>query len=248
MPLDPQALYSELGHLIEKMPDLSDYASRDVLEWKSRVAALLDEMAEDAASGFNVSMVTEAIGFKSAADNVALRSNQLQMQTIAFRVLARLERSLPMASRGAFIPAGAEFSALDAVARVLSSVHSEVLFVDPYADMKILSDYAVLAGENIKLKILSDEKTVKPNLKPAFQTWTKQYPSRPLEVRLAPARKLHDRSIIVDNESVYLIGQSFNALATRSPTTISRMDDPDSSKLKREAYLSIWQNAEAMDP
>jgi hypothetical protein len=58
---------------------------------------------------------------------------------------------------------------------------------------------------------------------------------------LAPAKTLHDRLIIVDNADVWLVGQSFNRLAERAPTTLARMN-PEAGALKM-AYLEIWRKA-----
>jgi hypothetical protein len=74
-------------------------------------------------------------------------------------------------------------------------------------------------------------------LKPAAEHWRQQFGAlRPLEVRLAPAKALHDRLIQVDGSTVWVLGQSFNGLATRAHTSLVRMDDPESAALKIAAY------------
>ena len=69
---------------------------------------------------------------------------------------------------------------------------------------------------------------------------------RPLEIRIAPPRKLHDRHIIVDGTDVWTLGQSFNALAQHSPTGITKTVDPQTAADKREAYEDIWKTAVPM--
>jgi hypothetical protein len=94
--------------------------------------------------------------------------------------------------------------------------------------------------------VMADEKQQKPSLKPATQAWITQFGSqKPLEVRLAQAGQLHDRLIIVEKTNAYDLGQSFNAIATRSPTAISRTDI-QTAALKIAAYENIWQAADPL--
>src|SRR4029077_2641824 len=108
----------------------------------------------------------------------------------------------------------------------------EVLIVDPYMDEKALIDFAPLAPEGIAIRLLADEKDHKPTLHPAQERWVQQYgKSRPLEVRLALPRVLHDRLAIVDEAETWVLTQSLNALAARSPAAVVRVD-PETSGLK----------------
>jgi len=54
----------------------------------------------------------------------------------------------------------------------------------------------------------------KPSLKPAAERWIAQWQAkRPLEVRQAPAKSLHDRLIITDGATAWVVWQSFKDLA-----------------------------------
>jgi hypothetical protein len=84
---------------------------------------------------------------------------------------------------------------------------------------------------------------VKPTLRPAATRWVAQYGlNRPLQVKLAPARTLHDRLIAVDDSTVWVLTQSLNAFATRSPASIVRVDD-QTAALKIAAYADVWPKA-----
>jgi hypothetical protein len=145
-----------------------------------------------------------------------------------------------------FLPAGKPFDTLISVGKVLDQAKSDVLIIDPYADKAVLEHYAVLAPELVRVRLLVSEK-YKPSLKPAARTWMQQYGvKRPLEIRIAPPRKLHDRHIIVDGTDVWTLGQSFNALAQHSPTGITKTVDPQTAADKREAYEDIWKTAVPM--
>ena len=63
-----------------------------------------------------------------------------------------------------------------------------------------------------------------------------------MEVRLAAARTLHDRLVIVEDRDAYTLGQSFNRLAKRAPTSLVRAD-AETAKMKAVAYADIWSQA-----
>jgi hypothetical protein len=191
----------------------------------------------------------ELISFKAAADNLDSAIRDLNAQTIAatvHRALGKAELMAPAASQGTFIPVGESFSAVAAVSKVMTTARQSVLIVDPYADAKALTDFAVLASEGVLIRILSDAGTVKPSLKPAAESWAKQYDgTRPLEVRLAAARSLHDRIITVDDAQAWTLTQSLKDFAARSPATIVKVD-AETAGLKIGAYAAIWQGASAL--
>jgi hypothetical protein len=130
-----------------------------------------------------------------------------------------------------------------AIGKVLQTATRDVLIVDPYMDEKALTDFAPLTQETVAIRLLADQHSHKPTLRPAQQRWTSQYvASRPLSVRLALARVLHDRLIIVDEAQTWVLTQSLNAFAARSPAAVVRADD-ETSTLKQDAYSVIWDAA-----
>ena len=73
--------------------------------------------------------------------------------------------------------------------------------------------------------------------------WAQQYGNlRPLTAKLAPARTLHDRVIIVDGEAAYISTQSLNAIAAKAPAAIVPTD-VELARLKAQAYEQIWRAA-----
>jgi hypothetical protein len=149
------------------------------------------------------------------------------------------ELESPVAVQGTFIHAGNVFDAMVALGKVLKSATKDVLIVDPYMDEKALSDFALKGA----ICLLSDEHSVKPTLRPAYERWVKQYgATRPLTARLAPARTLHDRVIIIDGAAAYVSTQSLNAIAVRAPASVMRAD-AETATLKIEAYQKLWDSA-----
>lgn len=177
------------------------------------------------------------------ASGLDRRGAAQKIQAILFRILAVAELRAPAAARGAFIPAGNAFDAMVAVGSVLNRATSDILIVDPYMDEKALTDFAVLAPVGIELRLLADERDHKPSFRPAVERWISQYgKERPVQARLASARSLHDRLIAVDGQTTWVLTQSLNAFASRSPASIVR-SDAETSALKVAAYDAMWQSA-----
>jgi hypothetical protein len=113
-------------------------------------------------------------------------------------------------------------------------------------DEKALMEFAVTAPVGVPIRLLSDVQTVKPTLRPAAERWAAQHGSKwPLSVRLSAARTLHDRLLVVDSEHVWVLTQSLNAIATRSPATIARIEG-DTRLDKIAAYETIWGAAKPL--
>jgi hypothetical protein len=110
-------------------------------------------------------------------------------------------------------------------------------------DQTILTDFAPMVNEGVKLELLSDSSSVKPALAPGVQRWGAQYgASRPIEARTTAPRALHDRLIILDDSRVWSVSQSFKDLAARSPASIALVP-ADVATLKVPAYADIWKIA-----
>jgi hypothetical protein len=236
MSLSAEELYLQLGRLVEETPNLaSGPITQDVNRWLGR--ACVEQVGD----------LTDTVQIQTACAHLNTAIRDINAQTIiaiVHRSLARAELNAPARVQGAFIAAGHTLDAYAAVGRVLSTAKTSVLLVDPYADHQIVTDYAVSASDNVTIQIFTDAADHKKTLKPAVEKWAQQFgKSRaPLEVRLAPAKTLHDRLIIVDETDAWSLGQSFNKLAERSPTSIVRAD-PETAALKIEVYLRMWQAA-----
>jgi hypothetical protein len=111
--------------------------------------------------------------------------------------------------------------------------------VDPYADAKLVTDFAVQADDGVRVKVLTTGKYI-ASLTPAAKNWATQHgPARPLEVRIVDDRKLlHDRLILADGR-VVAVSQSFKDLAMHSPSTLLCVD-PEIAKLKVDHYEGLW--------
>ena len=237
---DPESLYRQMGRIIETMPDFSGYApiTDDEYLWIGRASALIEQ-------GGNI---LDQSDWRMATKNLqtALRHDAVQpMKMVLFRVLAAAELNAPAGVRGSFIPVGNNFDAFSAVSKVLKTAKKDIMIVDPYMDESVLTDFAGPTPENVNLRLLADEAHVKPSLEPAAKRWRDQYKNlRPVELRLAAERRLHDRAIFIDHQTAWILTQSLKDIAKRSPAEIIRADD--TASLKIPAYESIWQNSKVV--
>ncbi|WP_085610935.1 MULTISPECIES: hypothetical protein [unclassified Pseudomonas] len=242
MPISDEALYAQLGQLITDMPDLRNHGWNTPTgqRWLGRATAILEKSGNP----------TDAMMFKITAQG--LSSNPYEpghdgavqkMTAILYHALAVAELNAPANAQNGFIPVGEPFTAIAAVGGVMALANQSIFLVDPYAERNLLTDFAVQAAEKIQIRVLTDSYFRKPGLLPAAMAWIAQYgEQRPLEVRMTPAKSLHDRLIIVDGHLVWTVGQSFNGLGSRSPTALVRVNE-ETAQLKLEAYDQLWDAA-----
>ncbi len=218
------------------MPDLSkNPVENDTHLWLARGYSLVKEtgnIADAALYSITVNNIGTTFGANAAHE----------IKAIIYRAFAVAEMNAPAGARGTFIPVGNNFDAFSAISKVLESSKLDVLIIDPYMDESTLTDFAIAAPENVSIRLLTDTADFKPSLEPAAKKWAQQYRSlRPLSIRLAPKKTLHDRAIFIDHTKAWMLTQSLKDFAKRSPAEIVRNDD--SAELKIRAYEDIWTEA-----
>ncbi|MGO4395740.1 hypothetical protein AB4Z46_30720 [Variovorax sp. M-6] len=178
------------------------------------------------------------------------QSRSLARLARARRLSAMLDVDVPRAAafagaapRDAFIATRSPFDVFAELAKVVRAAKREVLIVDPYVNATALTDIAIAAQEGVRILILGDRAGSKSSLAPAASRWQAQYRSaRPLEVRLARDRSLHDRLLLIDRTEVWNLSQSIADFAKKSPASIER-SGAAIEKEKAVAYLGLWIGA-----
>ena len=241
MVTNPEAVFQQLKALVASMPNLrsvTDTSSTPAAtqEWLGRVHAVLEN------GGYSREAMEWRVDARALVQSRGMRGRD-ELQTILYRALADAEQRAPAAAQGSFIPAGSEFLAFATLGKVLAVSARDVLIVDPYMDEIALTDFALCAGEGVSIRLLADEARVKPTLAPAATRWQRQYGvARPLAVRFAGAKTLHDRLILVDHTAAWLLTQSLKDFAKRAHGSIA-LADAEASALKVDAYERLWDNA-----
>jgi hypothetical protein len=236
----PENLYRQAKAHIERMPDFSKSDNhRERIDWGAKALAIAQEFG-DVTLSLNVSNNVRLLADKSWGANAGVET-YAALKTI----VERLELRLPASLSGAFIAAGSVFDAHAAFSKVVSGAKSDVLLIDPYMDEKALTEFGESVPQGITYRLLADQAFVKPSLAPAARKWKQQHgTSRPLEVRLANPKALHDRLIIVDQTNPWTVTQSLNQIAVRSHAEfVLALETAD---LKIPAYAEIWTNAAPM--
>lgn len=233
--MELREIYSRLRELLENVPDLHREGDSVAQAWVGTAKALVEK-----------TNASDKLMFRRAAE-LYRQSPYIfggDVLPVLRGIVQELELELESSSpQGAFIGTGGSFDAMTAVGRIFKGARSDALIIDPYLDETILTDFAVMLQEGVRLRLLSDAAHVKPSLKPAVHRWTSQYsPQRPVDARLSSARTLHDRLILIDGTKVWTLSQSFKDLAARSPASIIPVAS-DIAALKFATYESMWTGA-----
>lgn len=236
---DSENLYRQIGRLLEAMPDLTPLPlTPDTHLWVARAYALVKE----------VNNGIDPISFSVTSSNLgtSLHLNAAhEIQTIIYRAFAIAEQRAPAGISGAFIPVGDSFDAFAAISKLLQKATKDVLIIDPFMDEVALTEFGIAVPEYVRLRLMTDQASCKPTLQPAANKWFQQYgDTRPLMVRIASPKSLHDRAILVDQVTAWTLTQSLKDFAKRSPAEIVRADD--TSALKIAAYEEIWDKAQVI--
>jgi hypothetical protein len=239
--MEPAGRLVQLRALANDIPDLA--TSLNTFEitteaqiWLGRLHALALESGDTFAG---ISLVTHGPLLRGLTNGLA----RAEILGVLYRLIASQELLAPPGAQPAFIGVGSSFDALAAIGRVLATAHHDLLVIDPYLDERFLLDFATLAKAGVALRLLADQASLKPGLRPATARWRKQYGDhRPVDVRLSAPKALHDRLIVVDGSAVWDVSQSFNALAARSPASLVQ-SDAERALLKASAYEEQWRTA-----
>ena len=219
------------------MPDFAlKPVSNETRQWLGRVYSIASEIG-NVADAVSITQRTSELDHEWMGASAAK-----EIQNIVFRAFGVAEAKAPPGLVGSFIPVGASFDAFTVIGKILESAKADVLIVDPYLDHRVLNEFAQAMNPSVSLRLLADAQYVKDSLKPAAIAWISQYgASRPLEVRVAPTKALHDRAIFIDKLVAWSLTQSLNHFAVRAPAEIIRADE--TAQLKIDAYELLWSSA-----
>lgn len=211
---DWEALYHQLGQVIADepaIPEGDERGSSEILRWLGRGEVLIDEVS-GAGDHFKFGQLRSTM---LTATRTPAESQMRHIRGLLYAALAKAEMNAPAAAKGAFIPAGSAFDALAAISSILRECVGLVMVVDPYLDAVALTDFLPMLSDGVALRLLASGKQRNAGLPEAVRRWETQFgAARPITLRFAPPRILHDR-LIMDDTNVWSLSQSFNAIAQR---------------------------------
>lgn len=238
MRIDWPKIFFELKDLEATLPTIAD--AQDAMIWGGKLYALTRAMNEPALSA------RVGSDLPILSNRMLLSKVILNMTTVLYQALALAEQNVPTVTSGSFIPTNGHFEAFSYLGRIFKNAKRDILIVDPYLDDTALTDFCLLANEGTHIRLLADAQGVKASLNPAVKRWSLQYSQkRPLTVKVAPPKTLHDRSIFIDQNEAWILTQSLKDIAQRSPASITKVD-ADLTSMKIQAYEEIWEKSEEL--
>jgi hypothetical protein len=236
-PLTPEQVLALLKAAIEEAPafQYEGPLTESDLRWLGKADALLE------ASGPMLALTS----FRMARSSLkTMRHDRNSVMMPLYDAYGRAELLTPMENRGAFIPAGDTWNGYAAIVKLIQRPCDDLLVIDPYINSSFFIDFTPLAEAKKLVRCLTVNRTENHvGLMAAIGKWSRDPISsiKPVEVRYAPARALHDRLIIIDGKEVWLITQSLKDIALRSPASVSRAE-PDIGLMKMQHYEDLWDN------
>jgi hypothetical protein len=189
----------------------------------------------------------EAIQFKMACDGLNGLLRQSKAQQIVgtiYRVSARLETTLNQTSSNAFIAPGDLWGAYVGISNLLAHAKSDLFVVDPYLDDSLLIEYGGHIADGVRVRLLSSGLANRfAQIHPAIARWNVTYPSRTIALKVAPKSLVHDRVVILDGQSAWIVTQSIKDVGKKAPATVMRFDDTMKAD-KIAVYENLWATAE----
>jgi len=172
------------------------------------------------------------------------RQNTTKLTNAFLRTLARAERDASDGLISGVAARGSPFSIAVTVREILGIATTTIRFVDPFADIVLLDEFAVLAPEGIQTQVLLSNKSAGRGFGAVAQRWRSEHGAQhPLEARAADNPLLHDRLIILDGRRCVAVGQSFNKLAERSMSYFLEVHPAEVASETVEFYDWVWEGA-----
>ncbi len=230
--MNSAVLLAELQLMANNIPDFDLFCStsRHHFEWLGKTHALLLRWNQ-----------TEANMFKLASDFLGTKltreGNVVQLIGILHRALADLHLNTPSKPGQVFGP-GAVYDFFKALKDVLSTATQAVMVVDPYLDDQVFETYISGIRPAIDVKLLSAK--TGDQFKAALDRYEAQH-SHTIHFRKSKA--IHDRVVIIDGRSCWVLGQSINNAAKSKPTYIAPLS-LDTAGEKIRIYQGIWDESE----
>jgi hypothetical protein len=230
--MDKAVLLAEIRATIASVPDFDTHApaSRTHLEWLGRVGALLSRWDGVRAIVLRPTMIHLLAG--SGAGGFHLNMVLAELHGAE----ADLALDVPSSPQQVFGP-GAVYDFLRSLRDILSGATNTLFVVDPYLDGQIFDAYLSTVSPQVAVRLLTHKHG--QELKASLEKFVAQ--GRP-NVTIRKSGELHDRLVIVDAVTCWVLGQSIKDAATKAPTYIAPLA-ADAAELKRAAYEAIWTRA-----
>ncbi len=230
--MNSAVLLAELQLMANNIPDFRSFTStsREHFEWLGKTHALLARWNSLEAVSF--SQVSSFLGMPQTREG-----NLMQLMGILHRALADLQLDTPSKPDQAFGP-GAVYDFFKALRDLLSTATQTVMVVDPYLDDQVFDTYISGVNPTVSVKLLTTK--VAEQFRPALDKYRAQHSQ---DIQARKTKDIHDRVVMIDGNSCWVLGQSINNAAKSKPTYIAPVS-PDTAGEKIRIYQGIWNDSE----
>ena len=225
-------LLADLQLMANNIPDFRSFTStsREHFDWLGKTHALIARWNS-----------LEAISFSQVSGFLDMpqtrEGNLMQLMGILYRALADLQLDTPSKPDQAFGP-GAVYDFFKALKDLLSTATKTVMVVDPYLDDQVFDTYISGIILAVSVKLLTTK--TGEQLRPALDKYRTQHSQ---DIQARKTRAIHDRVVMIDGISCWVLGQSINNAAKSKPTYIAPVS-PDTAAEKIRTYQGIWNDSE----
>lgn len=228
---------AELRAVDTSMPKFSGYEvlSEEELAWLGRAYAAVHQWSSFESAG--VKTATDWLGMPGM-----IEQNLNKIRACIKRGIADLElkiRLTPTSTQQVYGP-GAVYDFFNDLARIIRSSTRDILIADPYMDAEIFDLYLTECSSATSVRLLA--KNSAPNLKAAAAKFCSQ---KNISIQIRQSTSFHDRVILHDGTTVWVIGQSLKDAAKSKVTYLAPLSS-DVANLKIDFYEQVWQAGKAI--
>jgi hypothetical protein len=138
------------------------------------------------------------------------------------------------------ISKGEKFKGIKSIKDIFSLAEKEIAIEDPFIGSDMFSLLYELHRDDLKIKILTIEKSDNKELKAgivAYKAFKAEIED--IEMKFGAETEMHDRVVIIDEQSVYLLSSSIKDLGKKD-STIRLLDD---TAAKVSSFREKWSKA-----
>jgi hypothetical protein len=142
------------------------------------------------------------------------------------------------------ISKGEKFKGIKSIKDIFSLAEKEIAIEDPFVGSDMFSLLYELHRDDLKIKILTIEKSDNKELKAgvvAYKAFKAEIED--IEMKFGAEAEMHDRIVIIDGKSVYLLSSSIKDLGKKD-STIRLLDD---TAAKVRSFKEKWSKAKGIN-
>jgi hypothetical protein len=208
------------------------------VDWTAlRLLSEMDEVTANSALGRG-RVVEPMLDFMVRVRWMTLSAGEVDITPLGRAVLRESNTPLPASDTGSTVEVVIDPNDPFAYAQLMSKITSldSCMVIDPYLDVDQL---LTLANYNTVTRVLTGTSKLK-QIAPVFAQMAEKVPH--LALRSLKQNELHDRFIIPEQGSAYMLGSSLNSITKRFGVATTL--EPSSSKLISKHYDTLWGKAD----